>query len=234
MRLLIGNKNYSSWSMRPWVLMRARGIPFDEQRLRLAFGPGSAMHAALHALDGCGPMPMALPMRVPVLVLDDGLVVWDTLAIVETLHERFPAAGVWPEAAAARARARSLCAEMHAGFAALRQHCPMNIEAALAAAGARVWADQPAVRADMARLERIWADALAASGGPLLFGRFSAADAFFAPVAMRVMSYALPVAPASRAYVERLAAVPAVAQWIAEARAEQDFIAEDEPYRSAR
>jgi glutathione S-transferase len=230
LQLLIGNKNYSSWSMRPWVLMRGLALPFEERRLRLAFGPGSAMHAALEALARASGR---LPMRVPVLVLDDGFVVWDTLAIVETLHELFPAAGVWPAGAHERARARSLCAEMHAGFGALRQHCPMNIEADLAEAGARVWAAQPAVRQDVARLEQAWGDALAASGGPWLFGDFGAADAFFAPVCMRVRTYALPVAGDARAYLDRLAAAPAVQQWVAEARAEHDFIAEDEPYRSS-
>ena len=230
LKLLIGNRNYSSWSMRPWVLMRARGIPFDEQRLRLDFGEGSPTLSALRALAGDGP----LPMKLPVLVIDDAEVVWDTLAIVETLAERFPAAGVWPDAARDRARARSLCAEMHAGFGELRRHCPMNIEASLPDAGARVWAAEPGVRSDVARLEAAWRHALAASGGPMLFGRFSAADAFFAPVCMRMLSYALPLADDARAYVERVAALPAVAEWIAAARAEGDFIADDEPYRSSR
>ena len=226
LRLLIGNKNYSSWSMRPWVLMRALGIPFEETRLRFDFAPGSPFRQAVAQVSPAG--------KVPVLMLDDGFAVWDTLAIAETLHELFPAAGVWPADARARARARSLCAEMHAGFGALRQHCPLNIEAQLPAVGARVWAEQPELRQDLARVEAMWADALQAHRGPMLFGAFSAADAFFAPVCMRLRGYALPVTDATRAYVERVAALPAVAQWVADALAEHDFIAEDEPHRSAR
>lgn len=226
MRLVIGNKNYSSWSMRPWVLMRELGIPFEETKLRLDFAAGSPMRQAL--------APINPASRVPVLVLDDGFAVWDTMAIVETLHELHPGRGVWPAEARVRARARSLCAEMHAGFGDLRTHCPMNIEATLPEAGARVWAGQPGVRRDVARIEQAWADALAGSGGPMLFGAFSAADAFFAPVCLRIATYALPVSDTTRAYVDRVCARPAVAAWIADARAEQDFIAEDEPYRSSR
>ena len=122
---------------------------------------------------------------MPVLV-DDGFSVWDTLAIAEYLGERFP--GVWPADAQARARARSLCAEMHAGFGALRSHCPMNIEASLPEVGATVWAEQPAVRKNVARIEGMWAEALQASGGPFLFGAFGAVDAYFAPVCMRLRS----------------------------------------------
>jgi glutathione S-transferase len=225
LQLWVGNKNYSSWSMRAGVLMRALGIPFDERRVRLDLADASAFRALLSPVTPAG--------RVPVLVLDDGWTVWDTLAITETLHERFPDRGVWPADARSRARARSICAEMHAGFAALRTHCPMNIEADLAAAGATVWATQPEVRADVERVETMWADALGASGGPFLFGAaFCAADAFYAPVAMRLRGYALPVSEASAAYVRRLEAVPAVAAWMADARAEHDFIVEDEPYRT--
>jgi glutathione S-transferase len=226
LRLVIGNKNYSSWSMRPWVLMRQLGIAFDEHKLRLDFGEGSPYRAELARYTPAG--------RVPVLVLDDGFAVWDTLAIVETLHEHFPDRGVWPVAAPARARARSLCAEMHAGFDALRTHCPMNLEAVLPEAGARVWAAQPALRRDVARIEAMWADALQASGGPMLFGAFGAADAFFAPVCMRLRGYDLPVSGDTAAYAQRVAEVPAVAAWIADALQERDFIAEDEPYRPHR
>lgn len=226
MQLIIGNKNYSSWSMRPWVLMRALGLPFDEVKLRLEFGADSSFRHAVAAHSPAG--------KVPVLHLDDGFAVWDSLAIAETLAEQFPRAGVWPAEARARARARSLCAEMHSGFGALRNHCPMNIEARLAEVGARLWAEQAAVRADVQRIEAIWADALAGSGGPFLFGSFGAADAFFAPVVMRLRSYALPLQASSQAYVERLVAHPAVAAWIADALAEQDFLADDEPYRTQR
>jgi len=224
--LVIGNKNYSSWSMRPWVLMRQLGIPFDERKLRLDFSEGSPFRTELARVSPAG--------RVPVLVLDDGQAVWDTLAIVETLHEHFPDHGVWPADRSARARARSLCAEMHGGFDALRTHCPMNIEAVLPDAGARVWAELPALRHDVARIESMWADALQASGGPMLFGAFSAADAFFAPVCLRLRGYALPVADTTAAYAQRVVQTAGVAAWIADALTEHDFIVEDEPYRSHR
>ena len=225
LQLVIGNKNYSSWSMRPWVLMRALGIPFDEVRLRMDFADSSAFRLAMARYSPAG--------RVPVL-LDDGFAVWDTQAIAETLHERFPTAGVWPTAPRLRARSRSLCAEMHAGFSALRNHCPMNIEASLPEAGARVWAEQPALRSDVARIEAMWADALSDSGGPFLFGAFGAADAFYAPVCTRLRTYSLPVSPATSAYVDRVLAAPGVRQWIDAARAEHDFLSYAEPYREHR
>ncbi|MBT9486389.1 MAG: glutathione S-transferase family protein [Rubrivivax sp.] len=223
MKLIIGNKNYSSWSMRPWVLMRGLGIPFDEVMLRFDFSANSPFRQAVAQVNPAG--------KVPVLVLDDGFAVWDTLAIVETLGELHP--GIWPADKNARARARSLCAEMHSGFGALRNHCPMNIEAHLPEVGAKVWAEQPAVQRDVARIEQLWAAALQASGGPFLFGAFGAADAFFAPVAMRLLTYALPMSDTTRAYVERLRTAPGVAAWIADALLERDYIAEDEPYRPA-
>jgi glutathione S-transferase len=222
LRLVIGNKNYSSWSMRPWVLMSQLGIPFEEIRLRFDFSPGSAFYTELARFTPAG--------RVPVL-LDGDLAVWDSLAIVETVHERFPDRGVWPAEARARARARSIAAEMHAGFTALRTHCPMNVEAELPEVGARIWDEQPQVRRDVARIEAMWSDALAASGGPMLFGTFSAADAFYAPVCMRIATYGLPVSATSRDYVDRISALPGVARWIAEARAEHDFLDFEEPYR---
>ncbi|MBL8333451.1 MAG: glutathione S-transferase family protein [Rubrivivax sp.] len=225
LQLVIGNKNYSSWSMRPWVLMRQLGIPFTERKLRFDFSPGSAFRQAVAEVSPAG--------TVPVLV-DEGFSVWDSLAIVEYLHERFPERGVWPADARDRARARSLCAEMHGGFSALRSNCPMNIEARLPEVGARVWAEQAAVRANVARIEAMWAECLAARGGPFLFGAFSAVDAYYAPVCMRLRSYGLPVSDTTRAYIERVAAAPGVAAFIADALAEADFIAEDEPYRQGR
>jgi len=172
--------------------------------------------------------------RVPVLV-DDGFAVWDTLAIAEYLHERFPDKGVWPADAKARARARSLCAEMHAGFSALRSHCPMNIEAALPEVGRRVWQEQAAVRQDVARIEAMWTEALAAAGGgSFLFGPFGAADAFYAPVCMRLHSYGLPVPEHIQAYVQRVRALPGVKAWIDGALAEADFREFEEPYRLRR
>ena len=225
LQLVIGNKNYSSWSMRPWVLMKALGLPFDEVKLRFDFGPGApfAAEAAKYSPTG----------RVPVL-MDGGLAVWDSLAICEHLHELFPQAGVWPTERAQRARARSLVAEIHAGFSSLRNYCPMNIEAHLPAIGARLWAEHAALRQDVQRIEAMWADALAHSGGPFLFGAFSAADAMYAPVVMRLRSFSLPVQAATQAYADRLAAHPAVAEWVAEALTEHDFVKEDEPYRDHR
>ncbi len=226
MQLLIGNKNYSSWSMRPWVLMRQFGIPFDEVMLRFdSFKPGSVFKNRVLAVSPAG--------RVPVLVDDEGVVVWDTLAIAETLAERFPEHAIWPRDSRARARARSLCAEMHAGFSALRSHCPMNIEAKLPDVGQRVMAEQPAAVADLARIVQMWTEALEASGGPFLFGAFSNADAYYAPVAMRLRTYELPVPAAIAGYVDRLQRSEGVAAWIQAALAERDFVPEDEPYRQS-
>ena len=223
MQLVIGNKNYSSWSMRPWVLMRQLGIAFEETRLRFDFTEGSAFRQAVARHSPAG--------LVPVL-LDDGFAVWDTLAIAEYLAERHPA--VWPADRRQRARARSLAAEMHSGFGALRSHCPMNIEAALPEVGARIWAEQPEVQRNLARIESAWAECLAASGGPFLFGDFCATDAMYAPVCMRLITYALPVSDTTRGYMQRVAAAPGVAAWIGDALAEQDFLDFEEPYRKHR
>jgi glutathione S-transferase len=225
LQLIIGNKNYSSWSMRPWVLLTQLGIPFLEKKLRFDFSENSAFRQEVACYSPAG--------QVPVL-LDEGLAVWDSLAIAEYLHEQFPEAGVWPAERAARARARCLAAEMHSGFSALRSHCPMNIEAALPDVGERVWAQQADVRANLARIEAAWADALQSHGGPFLFGAFSAADAMYAPVCMRLLTYALPLSETSRAYVQRVAAAPGVMAWVADALAEQDFLDFEEPYRSQR
>lgn len=226
MKLYIGNKNYSSWSMRPWVLLKAFGIAFEEVKLRFDFTPGSAFYQALAAIT-----PTA---KVPVLVEDDGFAVWDTLAIAEYIADRHPEQAIWPRDLQARARARSLCAEMHAGFGSLRQLCPMNVEARLPEIGAKHLAHEPGLRQDLARIDALWSEALQASGGPFLFGEFSAADAYFAPVAMRVSGYGLPLRAAAKAYVASVEAHPAVAAWVADALAEQDFLDFEEPYRSQR
>ena len=225
MQLLIGNKNYSSWSMRPWVLMRQLGIHFEEVMLRLDFAEHSAFRREVARFSPAG--------RVPVL-LDDDFSVWDTLAIIEYLHDKFPGRGIWPEDIRDRARARSLAAEMHAGFAALRNHCPMNIELRAPEIGARLWDEHAALRNDALRIEVMWAEALAASGGPFLFGDFGAVDAMYAPVCMRLLSYGLPMPATTRLYVEHMRTAPGVAAWIADALEEKDFIAEDEPYRKHR
>ena len=225
MQLYIGNKNYSSWSMRPWVLMRQTGIAFDEVMLRFdSFSASSRFKTEVARVNPAG--------KVPVLV-DDGLAVWDTLAIAEYLAERFPERALWPADRARRARARSVCAEMHAGFGALRSHCPMNIEASLPEVGERVLREQAPVRADLDRLVDLWGEALAASGGPMLFGGFGIADAYFAPVAMRIETYALPVPAEISAWLARLRALPGVSAWIADALAERDFRAFEEPHRTA-
>jgi len=222
LQLYIGNKNYSSWSMRAWVLLKQAGIPFQEVPVRFdSFETDSAFKQALHAVTPTG--------QVPVLV-DDGFAVWDTLAIAEYLAETFPEQRLWPADRRDRARARSVCAEMHSGFTALRRACPMNIEAFLPDIGAQVWRDQPAVRADVERLVTMWRELLTRSG-PLLFGAFSIADAYFAPVVMRFMTYALPLPPDIAAYADRVRALPAVAGWIEGALAEHDFRPFEEPYR---
>ena len=227
LKLYIGNKNYSSWSMRPWVLLKQAQIPFEEVKLRFdSFEPGSAFKMAAHAVNPVG--------KVPALV-DDDLAVWDTLAIAEYLAEQFPDKHLWPADKADRARARSVCAEMHSGFGALRSHCPMNIEARLPQVGHLVWRDQHAVRADVQRLESMWRSLLEVHGGKhFLFGDFSIADAFFAPVCMRLKTYALPVATDTAAYIERVSQAPGVAAWISDALTENDFLDFEEPYRVGR
>jgi len=226
LKLYIGSKNYSSWSMRPWVLLTQAGIPFEEVMVRFdSFDAGSQFKQTLASISPTG--------KVPVLV-DGDLVIWDTLAIAEYLAEQFPDKQLWPQDPAARARARSVCAEMHAGFTALRSHCPQNIEASLPEVGQLIWRDKPAVRADVARLLALWSELLQQHGGPLLFGRFSIADAYFAPVCLRFKTYALPLPPAMAAYADRVAALPGVAAWTRQARAEHDFRDFGEPYRLRR
>ncbi|NDP39465.1 MAG: glutathione S-transferase family protein [Rhodoferax sp.] len=226
LKLIIGNKNYSSWSMRPWVLLKQAQIPFEEVKVRFdAFTPDSNFKKTVNALTPTG--------KVPVL-RDSDLAVWDTLAIAEYVAEQYPDQHLWPRDKAARARARSICAEMHSGFTALRSHCPMNIEARLPEVGALIWRDQPAVRADVARLVAMWDELLKAHGGPMLFGDFSVADAYFAPICTRLSTYALPLAPAMADYVARVQALPGVKAWIDGALAEQDFLDFEEPYRLKR
>lgn len=225
LKLYIGNKNYSSWSMRPWVMLTQAGIPFEEVKVRFdSFEADSSFKKAIGPVNPAG--------RVPVL-LDDGFAVWDTLAIAEYVAERFPAKGLWPADARTRARARSVCAEMHSGFGALRSSCPMNIEASLPDMGRLIWRDKPAVRADVNRLVQMWTELLKQHGGPLLFGGFTIADAYFAPVCMRLKTYALPVPREITAYIDAVCALPGVAAWINDALAEKDFLDFEEPYRTA-
>jgi glutathione S-transferase len=197
--LFIGNKNYSSWSLRPWVLMRGLNIPFRENLV--PFG-GASSPDAFRAFSPTG--------KVPALV-DGNITVWDSLSITEYVGERH--AGVWPAEAAARAWARSASAEMHSGFQALRGTCPMNC-------GIRVTlesVDAPLAR-DLARLDALWADGIGRFGGPFLTGpQFCAVDAFFAPVAFRIQTYELPVNAGARRYASQLLALPAMKDWYAAA-----------------
>jgi glutathione S-transferase len=224
-KLLIGNKNYSSWSMRPWVLLTQAGISFEEVMVRFdSFDANSTFKKTLLSKAPTGKVP---------LLLDGELAVWDSLAIAEYVAEQHLDKKLWPAEKSQRARARSICAEMHSGFSALRGNCPMNIEASLSAHGALIWRDKPAVRADVQRLAGLWGELLAQHNGPMLFGHFTVADAYFAPVCMRLKTYGLPVPPAIAAYVQRVSELPAVQAWIKGALAEHDFLDFEEPYRLA-
>ena len=226
LQLYIGNKNYSSWSMRPWVLMKQADIEFEEVMLPFdSFDADSEFKQKINAVSPVG--------KVPVLVVD-GLPVWDSLAIAEYLAERFAQKQLWPIDVSARARARSICSEMHSGFNALRNHCPLNIEASLPETGSIIWRDQFAVRDDIKRLDGLWTELLTNYGGPMLFGNFSIADAFFAPVCSRIQTYALPVSDVVMNYIERVHGLQSVKQWVDSALAEKDFVDFDEPYRIKR
>lgn len=214
MVLVIGNKNYSSWSMRAWVTMKAFGIPFEEIRIHLDQADTTARISEYSAAG-----------KVPVLIAND-ITVWDSMAICEFLAEQFSLLNLWPEDTAARAFARSICAEMHAGFSSLRFDMPMNIRADLHGQG-----HTPGAQADIGRICEIWEDCLARFGAhEFLFGAFSIADAYFAPVVTRFKTYGVSLAPALQAYADRVCAHPAVAQWILEARAET----ESAPWHDAR
>ncbi|UCE32796.1 MAG: glutathione S-transferase family protein [Burkholderiales bacterium] len=219
MVLYIGNKNYSSWSMRPWLLMRQVGIAFEERKLRLF---SEDFYRELAAVTPAH--------RVPVLC-DGDLCIWDSLAIVEYLAERFPDHRLWPAPVAQRAHARAISAEMHSGFGALRAAMPMNIEASLPGRGWNL-----AVQADVDRIVRMWLDCRArhAGDGPFLFGAFSIADAMYAPVVWRFRTYAVSVPSECEAYMATMLELPAMRDWVRDALAEQDFLDGDEPYRRSR
>ena len=193
--LIIGNKNYSSWSLRPWLALRALDIPFTEE-LQPFVDHGS--HDAFRAFSPTG--------RVPLLV-DGDIRVWDSLAIVEYIAESHPQ--VWPADRAARAFARAVCAEMHAGFSTLRNVCTMNCGVRVA-----LHTISPALQADLDRIDEIWCQGLDRFGGPFLAGsQFTAADAFYAPVALRLQGYGLQLSPPAMAYAARLLALPALVEW---------------------
>jgi glutathione S-transferase len=199
MKLVIGNKNYSSWSMRPWVALRASNIDFDEVFIPLYTGDADKQRILSFTHSG----------KVPCLI-DGDVTVWDSLAIIEYVAERFPEARLWPEDRASRAHARSISAEMHSGFAALRNECGMNLHRPVGAVALSADA-----RADIARVQQIWSECRERYGkfGPFLFGAFGGADAMFAPVVHRFRSYAIAVAPEARAYMDAMMALPAFAEW---------------------
>jgi glutathione S-transferase len=213
--LVIGNKNYSSWSMRPWVLMKQLGIDFDEVTLKF------------HTTEWDAQIERWSPSRLVPVLWRGNQSVWDTLAIMETLHEWFPDRNVWPRDGEARAFARSACAEMHSGFRDLRTHMPMNIRASHPGKGRR-----PEVDANVQRIQKLWSEARRrfGAGGDFLFGEFSAADAMYAPVVMRFKTYDVPLAAEAARYCEAMRASKGVKLWIEGALAEKEFVAEDEPY----
>jgi glutathione S-transferase len=217
LELHIGNKNYSSWSMRPWVLARQAGIAFEERMHK--FGDDGKPSA----IGGVSPT-----RKVPVLFVD-GEPVWDSLAICETLAELHPEKRLWPADAAARRVARAICAEMHSGFQALRANMVMNIRSRHPGKGRT-----PESLKDVERIVAIWTSCRErfGAGGAFLFGGFGVADAFYAPVVTRFRTYAVALPPAAEAYAAAVAAAPGVAAWIEAARRETEFVAADEPYAS--
>jgi len=215
LKLAIANKNYSSWSMRPWVLLTQAGIAFEEIQLKFNDAGG------VEGID-----PYSPTRQVPVLIVD-GEPVWDSLAICETVAELFPQKNLWPADARARQIARSICAEMHAGFRNLRGAMPVNLRASLPGKGMSA-----AVQGDIDRIVEIWESSRArfGSGGELLFGQFTIADAYYSPVATRFRTYAVALPPAAQRYNGALLDLAAVREWTAQARRETQVIPADEPY----
>jgi glutathione S-transferase len=203
--LVIGNKNYSSWSLRPWIAMRALGIEFQEKYIPL-YGPGAKEGILLESPAG----------KVPILI-DGGVRVWDSLAILEYLAEKHPR--VWPSGREARAVARSISAEMHSGFPNLRNHMSMNVRKRYPGKGRT-----PDVLSEVKRINAIWSEAK----GPFLFGEFSGADAMYAPVVLRFRTY--DVAVDNRAYYDAMLALPAMKEWIAAAERERESIPQFDLY----
>jgi glutathione S-transferase len=199
LKLVIGNKNYSSWSMRPWLALRANNISFEE--IFIPLYTGDADKARILGFTHSG--------KVPALI-DGDVTIWDSLSIIEYLAERFPDARLWPEDRASRAHARSISAEMHSGFAALRNECGMNLHRPV-----RAIALSADARANAARIQQIWAECHARYGklGPFLFGTFGGADAMFAPVVHRFRTFAIEVAPEARHYMDAMISLPAFQEW---------------------
>lgn len=222
MQLYIANKNYSSWSMRPWLVLKAFDLAFEEIQLNFPCerGEGDFKQRVLE-INPNG--------KVPTL-LDRGRLVWDSLAICEYLAEQYPEQALLPRDAQQRAWARSISAEMHSGFTDLRSLCGMNIRANLAEVGAKLWQEHSGLRQDVARIEHIWAERPAADS--FLCGEFSIADAFYAPVVTRFMSYALPVSVESRHYMQRVMQHPAMQAWVQAALQEAMWVNYLEPYQN--
>jgi glutathione S-transferase len=213
LHLVIGNKNYSSWSFRPWLAMKVAGIAFDETVISLE---AEDFKARVMAVSGAG--------KVPVLI-DGETRVWESLAILEYLAEKFPAAALWPKGEGARAQARAVAAEMHAGFVSLRRLLPMNVWRPV-----KVRALDDGSKTDLARIETIWRDCRTRYGaaGPFLFGAFGAADAMYAPVVWRFHTYAVEVSDTARAYMSAMMALPAWREWRDAARREPWVLEHDE------
>ena len=212
--LIIGNKNYSSWSFRPWIAMKTAGIPFDEVLISL-----EAVDFKERALKASG------TGKVPVLI-DGAVKVWESLAILEYLAEKFPDVKLWPDDPAARAHARTVASEMHAGFVPLRNHCPMNMWRPV------IKRDLPDdVASNVKRIDALWTDCRArfGGGGPFLFGAFGAADAMYAPVVSRFHTYGIETGAASKAYMAAVMALPTWAEWRAAALQEPWVLPHDEP-----
>ncbi|SMQ64362.1 glutathione S-transferase [Devosia lucknowensis] len=211
MKLLIGNRNYSTWSLRPWLVLRHFEIPFEDEVLQLS-GPGWRDTLARRSPTG----------KVPVL-LDGDLAVPETLAIIEYLADLFPDKAIWPKDIKDRARARAAASEMHAGFSSLRSHAPMNLRASHPGK-----VDLDAISRDLHRVETLWGELLVRSGGPYLFGHFTAADAMYAPLATRLRTYDLPVSDVAARYVEAIYALPAFQDWLNQALQEPWVVDDDE------
>ncbi len=215
LRLIIGNKNYSSWSLRPWLLLKQAGIPFSEIRIPL-YTPDTTTRILEYSPSG----------KVPALI-DGDTTVWESLAICEYVAERFPDKQLWPKDPKARALARAVAAEMHAGFTELRTHMTFNARKCLPGKGRT-----PAVQKDIERIGNIWNDCRCrfSAEGPFLFGRFSIADAMYAPVALRFITYDVLLDAVSATYVETIDKLPAVQEWMAAGRNEIETIPAFETY----
>jgi len=213
LHLVIGNKSYSSWSLRPWMAMKVAGIPFAETLISL---DAPDFKSRVKAQSGAG--------KVPVLI-DGEIRVWESLAIMEFLAEKFPAAGLWPAAEGARAHARAVAAEMHAGFAPLRRHLPMNVRRPI-----KKRALDDGAAADVVRIDALWSACRTqfGAGGTFLYGAFGAADAMYAPVVWRLHTYAVDVSATARAYMDAVLALPASREWREAARSEPWVLPHDE------